>query len=137
MNRLKDLRLLDIKMEEINIKPVEMMKEDPGKEMIEFNPCSVMDKKEKSKMYNAMYYLKNKEYWKEEVVCECGLTYKRASKNKHSKGKAHLRRMINQEKDLPKIEMKKECEIHLEGFEKIVDCITLKVGNQTFKYKIL
>ena len=27
----------------------------------------------------------------------------------------------------------KTCEIHLEGFEKIVECITLRIGNDVFK----
>jgi len=96
-----------------NINEVDMMKSDPG---------PFPSKKEKNKLYNQSYYLKNKEYWKTDCSCECGLTYKRASKNKHCKGKEHVKRMANKEMSLPPIEIK-ECEIHLEGFEKIVDCI--------------
>ena len=83
--------------------------------------------KEKDKIYNHEYYQKNKAYWKQPCLCECGLEYKRASKWKHCRSKEHLRRIVNKELHIPN----EPLQIDLKGLDCIEDII-LTIGKQTF-----
>jgi hypothetical protein len=91
------------------------------------------NKKEKDKIYNHDYYLKNKAYWKQTCLCECGLEYKRASKTKHMKTKEHLRRIVNMEMKLPVINLIDLVE-NIDLIESI-EAISITIGKRTFCLK--